>query len=200
VGGSYQSTLDSSFTQKLKGWIGNGNTLITLKSASEWAIKSRLLSTEKLREPRPDTARIKARVNFDIVGNIEGARQTGGSIFETDLDITNPIGYGYSQKRLAIYRNGNTILERSAGVANSVLVYTEKPHISGYVHAQTLQRIATSSAINVAFEGSGRVILFADNPNFRATWYGTNKLFLNALFFGNNIMQPNSQFGSHSED
>jgi hypothetical protein len=23
-----------------------------------------------------------------------------------------------------------------------------------------------------------------DNPNFRAIWYGTNKLFLNAIFFG----------------
>ena len=29
----------------------------------------------------------------------------------------------------------------------------------------------------------GSVILFADNPNFRGYWYGTNKLFLNALFF-----------------
>jgi hypothetical protein len=39
----------------------------------------------------------------------------------------------------------------------------------------------------VAYEGSGRVVMFSDNPNFRATWYGTNKLFLNALFFGANI-------------
>ena len=23
-----------------------------------------------------------------------------------------------------------------------------------------------------------------DNPNFRGVWYGTNKLFANALFFG----------------
>jgi len=27
------------------------------------------------------------------------------------------------------------------------------------------------------------VILFADNLNFRATYFGTSKLFLNALFF-----------------
>jgi hypothetical protein len=28
------------------------------------------------------------------------------------------------------------------------------------------------------------VVIFADNPNFRGVWYGTNKLFLNAVFFG----------------
>ena len=39
-------------------------------------------------------------------------------------------------------------------------------------------------ALNV---GAGRVIAMSENPNFRAFWYGTNKLFLNALFFGNLI-------------
>jgi len=26
--------------------------------------------------------------------------------------------------------------------------------------------------------------LFTDNTNFRAFWYGTNKLLMNAIFFG----------------
>jgi len=30
----------------------------------------------------------------------------------------------------------------------------------------------------------GRVVLFADNLHFRAFWYGTDGLFLNAIFFG----------------
>jgi len=35
--------------------------------------------------------------------------------------------------------------------------------------------------------GSGRVIAFTDNTNFRAFWYGTNKLLANALFFGHSM-------------
>ena len=31
---------------------------------------------------------------------------------------------------------------------------------------------------------TGRIISLVDNPNFRAFWYGTNKLFLNSIFFG----------------
>ena len=33
--------------------------------------------------------------------------------------------------------------------------------------------------------GAGTVVLFADNPNFRATFRGTEKMFMNAIFFGN---------------
>jgi len=32
--------------------------------------------------------------------------------------------------------------------------------------------------------GGGEVILFMDNPNFRAFWYGANGLFLNAVYLG----------------
>jgi len=33
----------------------------------------------------------------------------------------------------------------------------------------------------------GRTISFADNPNFRAFWYGGNRLFMNAIMYGSTI-------------
>jgi hypothetical protein len=78
-------------------------------------------------------------------------------------------------------------MEPTIGAADSPLIYTATPWICGYVHPESLARIANSSALNVAKTGNGRVIMFSDNPNFRATWYGTNKLFLNALFFGGSL-------------
>jgi hypothetical protein len=64
--------------------------------------------------------------------------------------------------------------------------------MAGYLHPTSQKKIKNSAAILVGNEGNGRVILFSDNPNFRGTWYGTNKLFLNALFFGSitNIPTP----------
>jgi hypothetical protein len=47
-----------------------------------------------------------------------------------------------------------------------------------------------AASIIVSALGKGRVVLFADNPNFRGAWYGTNKLFLNALFLGAEISVP----------
>ncbi|NBP70992.1 MAG: hypothetical protein EBU52_19920, partial [Cytophagia bacterium] len=62
-----------------------------------------------------------------------------------------------------------------------------------YLHASQAPKIANSAAIVTSSLGSGRVILFTDNPNFRAFWYGTNKLFLNALFFGPIIPVPTAE-------
>jgi hypothetical protein len=66
-------------------------------------------------------------------------------------------------------------------------VYTKKPLLSGYVSDQNLKKLSRSAAVVVNSQGSGRVIAFTDNPNFRAFWYGTNKLFMNAIFFGDMI-------------
>ena len=196
AGGNYAS-LDKASVDKIKNWVANGGTLITQKTASEWAIKQGIVK-EKLREIKQDTSRTKARINFEDIQNLEGAKQTGGAIFEAELDLSHPIGFGFTSKKMPIYRNNNTILERSIGAANSVLVYTANPRICGYVHPESLKRIANSSAINIAYEGNGRVVLFSDNPNFRGTWFGTNKLFLNALFFGTSISQ-NGAFAAEEE-
>jgi hypothetical protein len=32
--------------------------------------------------------------------------------------------------------------------------------------------------------GQGRVVVLADDPAFRAFWHGTERLLLNAIFFG----------------
>ncbi len=196
VGGNY-AALDKPSTQKLKAWVSNGGTLITLKTGTEWAVKQEIVK-EKLREAKPDSSRSKVRINYEDVQASEGAKQTGGGIFEAELDITSPIGFGYTSKKMAIYRNNNTVLERSTGAANSVLVYTQNPRITGYVHPESLKRISNSAAININYEGSGRAILFSDDPNFRGTWFGTNKLFLNALFFGSNI-SSGGQYGAKEE-
>jgi hypothetical protein len=45
-----------------------------------------------------------------------------------------------------------------------------------------LSALAGTPSLIAERSGEGSIILFADNPNFRGYWYGTNKLFLNAPF------------------
>ena len=47
--------------------------------------------------------------------------------------------------------------------------------------------VAKSAAIVVGGQGRGRIICFLGDLNFRAFWFGTNRLFANAVFFGNLI-------------
>jgi len=41
--------------------------------------------------------------------------------------------------------------------------------------------------------------MFADNPNFRGTAYGTNRMFLNAIFLANHITVPKLDATSNKE-
>jgi hypothetical protein len=189
VGGTYPT--DKPTLDKIKTWIQAGGTLITFKSASEWAIKQGL-TKEKLIVM--DTIKGPKRINFEDAADTEGAKQIGGSIFQVDLDLTNPIGFGFNEKKVSIYRNGRTFLQPSKSPFNTVAQYTANPLIGGYIHKSDIKRVANSAAILFSGEGQGRVILFSDNPNFRGTWYGTNKLFLNALFFGSLVSLP-TNFG-----
>ena len=56
--------------------------------------------------------------------------------------------------------------------------------MSGYISNKMNEEIKNSASIIARKVGSGSVILFADNPHFRAFWYGTEGLLLNAVFFG----------------
>ena len=185
VSGIYPT--DKPTVDKIKAWVQAGGTLITFKTASEWVIKQGL-SKEKL--VLADTTNKAIRYNYDEATNYEGAKALGGSIFQADLDLSNPIGFGFTNRRVSLFKNNQTIMQASKSPYNTVAQYTEKPLIGGYVHPSVLKRVAKSAAILTTGDGAGRIILFADNPNFRASWYGTNKLFLNALFFGGVLTVP----------
>jgi hypothetical protein len=181
--------MDKATTEKIKSWVQNGNTIITIKGGSEWAIKNGFTKESLLQDTSKQTT---VRQDFDRAVEIEGAKALGGSIFRVDLDTTHPIGFGFSTRKIAVYKNSLTFFQNSKNPYSTVAQYLTEPLIGGYVHPSTMKKIKGSASILVGSEGAGRVIMFADEPNFRGTWYGTNKLFLNALFYGSliNIPQP----------
>ena len=57
----------------------------------------------------------------------------------------------------------------------------------GYISKENAKAIKNTVPFKVQQLGRGRVIVFTDNTNFRAFWYGTNKLLMNAIFFGDKM-------------
>jgi hypothetical protein len=47
-----------------------------------------------------------------------------------------------------------------------------------------LNALANSAAVIARPMSKGRLIVIVDDPNFRGFWYGSNRLFWNAVFFG----------------
>ena len=81
-------------------------------------------------------------------------------------------------------------MDSTSNPYGTVIAYAADPVLSGYVSEENVAALAGTAALIAERVGDGSVILFADNPNFRGYWYGTNKLFLNALFFSRAFQPP----------
>jgi hypothetical protein len=62
--------------------------------------------------------------------------------------------------------------------------------LSGYASDENEARLAGSPSVVADQLGQGSVVLLIDNPNFRGYWRGTNRLLINALFFGDHVRAP----------
>jgi hypothetical protein len=75
-------------------------------------------------------------------------------------------------------------MNRTKSPYKTPLQYTESPLLSGYISDDNLERLRESAAVIAHDKGSGSVIMILDRLSFRGFWYGTNKVLLNAIFFG----------------
>lgn len=185
VSGSYNS-LSKNVEVKIKKWVAEGNVLIASADASEWVVKQKIVDENLLDTTLIDKTVVKDRTDFVKI-NESGENRISGSIFTVDLDITNPIGFGLKNRSNYVFREGLTLLTPTKNQFGTIAKYTNDPLVSGYVSKKHLAKIKNSAAIDYVNVGGGTVILFSDNPNFRATWLTTSRLFLNAVLFGNHL-------------
>lgn len=176
------SILQSS-KEKLSQWVSRGGTLVVQGSGGRWV--SNLFPGHFSYKDSPSIDSSSAR--YHEMDELYGARVTGGAIMRARIDLSHPLNFGYKDEVLPVFKNNNYVFERDPMAFRDPVVYDSDPLWSGYLHPDNGKMIANGSAVQVASIGSGRVINFADDVNFRAFWYGTNRLFANSLFFGRMI-------------
>lgn len=182
--GSY-TDLGKSGAEKLKNWTNDGGTIIARGTAMNWLTQNEIGKFSFKKSEGEN--QIPKQKNYAEMEQARGAQVTGGAIFNVRLDLTHPIGYGYTNTDMYSFRSGNQFMELSDNPYANPLVYTDNPLASGYVYPGHLEKMKNSGGIRVSTVGRGKVIGFVDNPNFRAFWFGTNKLFMNSIFFGQTI-------------
>ncbi len=175
-------SLEKSETESIKKWIEDGGTLIAYRSALQWLNRNDIVKFEfKTKE------QVAKKVTFEDRGNFRGAQVIGGAIFEAMQDRSHPINFGYKNDNIALFRNNTIFIKPNKQSYNNPLQYSKTPLLSGYVSKQNLDSLALSVPFQVNRYQSGKIISFTDNTNFRAFWYGTNKLLMNAVFFRNQM-------------
>ncbi len=177
AGGNYSDLSESAVTD----WVEDGGTLIAIEDAVEWPIDQDLV---ELTERSLDVDSLVQGTPYADVPEAYAAQGIGGAIFQTNLDPTHPVAYGYDDT-VPVFRVGTGFYDPSDAPGTTVGTYDdEEPRLSGYLSNEQREQARGAASIEAHEVGGGQVILFMDNPNFRAFWYGTNGLFLNAVLFG----------------
>ena len=186
VSGNYK--FNDNQIQKIKDWASRGNTIISIGSGSKFLIDNKIVKEELLNSDN-NTNKGLYLPYVDAMNNI-GKEQIGGIILRTNVDLTHPLGFGLEDTNLPVYKNNTIWIKPSKNNYSSVVRYTEDPLIDGFITNKNHIKLKSTVSLLVSKIGQGRAIMFSDNPNFRGSWYGTNRLFLNALLLGDKIRIP----------
>lgn len=180
--GSYQE-LDEKVAEKIQNWVGAGNTLIALENASNWLVKNKLIQAEY----NKDDAKAVG-FNYENAQLFSASREVPGSVFETKLDLTHPINYGYKTDRLPVFKDNEIIQLKAENIAaNYPAVYTKSPLLDGYAPKAFVKTLGDTPSLGIFGVRRGRIIAFYNSTNFRGYWLGTNRQLANGIFFGDKI-------------
>jgi len=186
--GSHTAITDAA-REKLKNWVQAGGVLIGFERALNFFTAAGLGKFDVKKDDEPagtqaakkDPAKPKPYADID---ENRRAQETSGAIFEAEADMTHPFMYGYTSGKVAMFKGNNLFIQKASGAYANPLVYGSNPLLSGYITKPNLDKLKNSSVLGTIAMGSGRVIGFTENMAFRAFWFGTSKMLMNAIFYG----------------
>lgn len=179
--GAY-GNLEKSAQEKLRIWVAEGGTLIGTEDATKWLSINGFTKVifRETTDKKDSTVQLPYYLRLDETR----AKDMAGSLFEAIVDVTHPLGFGYSNASISIFKSNTLFMEKNKGAYNSPVMFTNSPLQSGYLYRGYKNVVKNASAINIDIVGRGRIISMVDNLNFRAFWLGTSKMFMNAIYFG----------------
>jgi hypothetical protein len=185
-------------------WAQGASTVDWLRSAGLTRAMWRRTAAEKDRDElarkledekeKTDTAALEAllpaRRSFADAQDEAAFRLVRGAILAGSVDTTHPLGYGYSDEFLPVFRRSARFMARSENAYSTPVLYADQPLLSGYMSEENRALAAASAGLIVDARGEGAVVLSLDSVSFRAFWWGTQKLLINAVFFGDLLEEP----------
>ena len=183
--GRYGS-LGDDFSARLTEFVLGGGPLVALGDSAEW-VESLDLGWSFADGRKEEEGAAEAEPEFARYADYDkdaARRIIGGSALAVELDTSHPLAYGYTADRLTTFRQGAHVLRATDNPYASPGRYADEPLVAGYLSDEVTGRVKGTVAVAADRFGRGLVVRIADHPLFRGYWAGAERLFANALFFG----------------
>ena len=168
--------------KKLKSFLNNGGVIIGYRDTIKWLNKNNLIDLNFLsNDLKPK------QISYDQKSRFLGAQEIGGAIFDTKIDRSHPINFGISGSSIPMFRNTEIFIKANDTSYKNPIIYKSSPLLSGYISNKNLELMKNTVPLQIFNYGKGKIIALTDNTNFRAFWYGTNRILTNAIFLSDNM-------------
>ena len=175
---------DNIPVDNIKEFVNNGGTLIATGGALRW-LKTAGIANLEFKTAAPSPGIDNKQMPFGDRADTQAARTMPGSIFSATIDPTHPLCYGFHPGTIPVFMPDALYVEPSSNGYQNPVLLTKEPLLAGYIHPSQVSAVSGAAAATTVLMGSGRIICFAINPNFRGFWWGTQRLMGNAVLFGN---------------
>ncbi len=167
---------------KIQDFLKSGGNLIAYRSSINWLERNKFINVDFIKNDMS-----AKNISFEDRSKFSGAQVVGGAIFETKIDNSHPITFGFHNNVLPTFRNNTIFMKPEKNSYNNPIKYTKNPLLSGYISNDNLEILKQSVPFKIKRFSSGKIFLFTDNTNFRAFWYGTNRLLMNAIYMSDKM-------------
>lgn len=108
-----------------------------------------------------------------------------GVIMRADIDTEDWMAFGMKkQVPVSLYTTYAYMPDKSVGTVARLCPDQNELRMSGLLWPEARQRWVGTAYATREHHGKGQIVMFADHPNGRAYFWGTRKLFANAVLYG----------------
>jgi hypothetical protein len=193
--GNYSSAVGEGLLDRIRQWMREGGTVVTLAESTRWAARAGLLATVSERRggraegddpPDPDTPEQPIDYLDAIVPADEGPESVPGAILRVVLDTDHWLAAGTDGEIGALVEGSRVFRPVTLDDGTNVGRYGEPDGLvlSGIVWEEAQPQLASKAFLIHQSLGRGQIVAFAEDPNYRAYTEATQLLFMNAVLLG----------------
>jgi hypothetical protein len=193
--GDYDDAVSEALLDRLRQWMRDGGTVITMAESTRWATRAGLLATVAERRggraadeepPAEETPDQPIDYLEEIVPADEAPESIPGAILRVLLDTEHWLAAGTDGEIGALVEGSRIFrpitLDEGANVGRYAGL--DELVLSGVVWEESRPQRANKAFLVHQPVGRGQVVAFAEDPNYRAYTEATQLLFINAVLLG----------------
>lgn len=184
--GGYQSALGESGIARLRRWVQDGGTMVLIKGAAVFATRKGVewTSATLKRTEQPVQMFFDEKPAEKAPTREVDLPRVPGAILRVKLDPQHWLGFGEDGEVAATITSNYAFDVGRTGRIAAAYPDAATLRLAGFMWPESAPALARTPYAWIERQGRGQIVLFADDPNFRATQLSTLRLFFNAVVLG----------------